>query len=179
MSNRLALTKKKIKLETLLKDLETEGNPKNTVIEPLLTTGVAVGGSQLGRMIGRPSLLIGLAAVGYGFYKNSNRATILGASMIAGGGFAALNGLNGSVSQKISTGIKDIGADLKHRLYLDKLFKPKEKAANTSATTNGLGNIEYFKYPKQEGKTEVGALEGGELDLGALDAIEDEIARSS
>lgn len=165
MSNSLT---RKNHIQNLLKELDTKGNAKYSFYEGLKTTGIALAGAGIGKVCGRPSLGIGLATIMLGHYNDSKRITLLGAGIMAGGGIAAaesVSGLGSTMTDKVKARIKEFGADIKHRLYLDKIIKPK--TGSTTNGTDGLGNVQYFKYPNNE------------LDMGALNAIEDEIARST
>jgi hypothetical protein len=62
---------------------------------------------------------------------------------------------------------KKITASLKHSLYLDKIFKSKKEKEKEHGT-QGLdeGEVQYFKYPLNEGN------------MGTLEAIEQAITES-
>ncbi len=83
--------------------------------------------------------------------------------MMAAGG-DKVSGINGTTNgvNGVKENLKAVADDFKSRLYLDKIIK--KKAVNG---TNGLGDVQYFKYPQQE------------LDMGALNDIEREIAESA
>ncbi|MGZ4064212.1 MAG: hypothetical protein ACXVP0_14655 [Bacteroidia bacterium] len=144
--------------------------------ETCLTTGLAVAGAQLGKHLGRPSLLYGFAGVLGGHYLGSGRLTCLGASVMAGGALASptVNGLGNTFTDKVKTGFANIKEDLKHRLYFDKFVKPK--TTTNSNGTNGLGDVQYFNPGATDG---VGSAETPELNMGALNDIEEEIMRSA
>ncbi|MGZ4038145.1 MAG: hypothetical protein ACXVPQ_09985, partial [Bacteroidia bacterium] len=173
---------KKEKILALLKDAETKGDAKISGMEALLTTGLAVAGAQLGKHLGRPSLLYGFAGVLGGHYLGSGRLTCLGASVMAGGALASptVNGLGNTFTDKVKAGFTNIKEDLKHRLYFDKFVKPKTTTTNSSTTnsngTNGLGDVQYFNPGATDG---VGSAETPELNMGALNAIEEEIMRGA
>mgnify|MGYP000903309969 CR=1 FL=1 len=168
MSNSLTATNRKEKILALLSELETKGDIKNSGIEGIKTTLIALGGAIVGKKIGRPSLLLGIGTIAAGHYFDSKRLVNLGVGITAGGGIATAESLKGTdetLAGKFKSGLKEFGQDLKHRLYVDKFIKPKK-----GESTNGLGEVgevQYFKYP------------GNELNMGTLEAIEDEIRRSS
>lgn len=163
------MSNKKKHIDNILKELDTEGNTKNSVYEGLKTGAISLAGAGVGKVFGRPSLGIGLATIMLGHYKGSKRITNFGVGVMAGGGLALVDSLKGpeqSMSDRVKDRLKDFGKDLKHRLYLDKFIKPKG-TTNGIDGTDGLDNVQYFKYPT------------GELDMGALNAIEDEITRGT
>lgn len=160
----------KTKVLAIAQELNTKGNAKNSAIESVkdLVVGV-VGGGLAGAAIGKPSLLVGFGTSLIGHYMGSSMATSFGLGMMASGGYqigqgsvngTGLTGLDGAKER-----MKAFGANIKQRLYIDKIIKPK--VAEGEEGTSGLGNVQYFKYPQNQ-----------ELDMGALDNIESEIARS-
>lgn len=160
--------KKHSQVLSLTSELDTKGSAKNSAIETLkdLTIGV-VGGGLAGAAIGKPSLLVGLGASLIGHYAGVPMATSFGLGMMASGGYqigsGAVNGLSGM--NGVKERVKSFSENFKQRLYLDKIIKPKKQEEES---TNGMGNVQYFKYPQSENK---------ELDMGSLDNIEQEIAR--
>lgn len=160
---------KKEKMLAILKELETEGDIKNSFIETLKTAAVGLVGAGAGAAIGRPSLLVGLGTIVAGHYFNSSRALCFGAGMIASGGYKMATGIQGTEVgglEGMKERVKAFGSDIKDRLYLDKVIKPKAKP-NTTEGIDGPGEVQYFKYPNNE------------INMGSLEAIEDEIAKSS
>lgn len=156
---------KKEKFLAILKELHTGGNTKNSFIEMLKTAGIGLIGAAVGKQVGRPSLVIGAATVMAGHYFDNKRLIVLGVGTIAGGGMAltqSVSGTGGSLGDRLTEGVKNIGSDLKHRLYVDKIIKSK----SSTDGVNGVGEVQYFDANNQ-------------LNMGSLDAIEDEIARSS
>lgn len=148
----------------LTKKLETKGDAKHSAIEAVkdLVVGV-VGGGLAGAAIGKPSLLVGLGASLIGHYSGMPLATSFGMGMMASGGYQISSGTNGlSGMDEVKERIKEFGANIKQRLYLDKILKPKTE------TTNGMGTVQYFKYPSSESQ---------EVDMGSLETIEKEIAK--
>ncbi|MFO0357641.1 MAG: hypothetical protein ACK50A_11875 [Sphingobacteriaceae bacterium] len=155
-------------LSGMTQRLETKGNIKNTFIETAKDVVVgAVGGGLAGAAIGKPSLLVGLGTSLVGHYVGVPMATSFGLGMMATGGYqigsGMVNGLSGV--DGVKERVKAFTENLKQRLYLDKIIKKK---ASTDEATNGMGSVQYFKYPKNETQ---------ELDMGSLDNIEQEIAR--
>lgn len=151
----------------LTKKLETKGDAKHSAIEAIkdLVVGV-VGGGLAGAAIGKPSLLVGLGTSLIGHYSGVQMATSFGLGMMASGGYQISSGVNGlSGMDEVKERIKSFSANIKQRLYLDKFIKPKNKVADEG--TNGMGSVQYFKYPKSDTQ---------ELDMGSLENIEKEIA---
>jgi hypothetical protein len=151
---------------SFLKPLDTKDNIKNTIIETGKSVVIGLVGAGIGAAIGKPSLALGLATTGVGHYRNSKMLTSLGVGMMASGsyqiGASAVSGTDVGGLEGAKERIKAFGSDIKHRLYIDKFIKSKSK----DETTNGMGEVQYFKYPKNE------------LDMGSLENIENEIARS-
>jgi len=160
----------KSKVLALVHKLETKGSAKNSAIESIkdLVVGV-VGGGLAGAAFGKPSLLFGLGTSLIGHYMGSSTATSFGLGMMASGGYQITSGTNGvnglGALEAAKERMKAFGHNLKARFYIDKMIKPKKKDEGT----DGVGNVQYFKYPS----------EGKELDLGALDNIEDQITREA
>lgn len=166
--NKHASKAKKASVLAIAKELDTKGSAKNSAIESVkdLVVGV-VGGGLAGAAIGKPSLLVGFGTSLIGHYMGSSLATSFGMGMMASGGYqigqGAVNGLSGM--EGVKERMKAFGQNLKQQLYLDKIIKPKEKKDDG---TNGVGNVQYFKYPQNDTP----------LDMGALDNIERQIAES-
>jgi hypothetical protein len=169
MSKKKKQTKKSHVL-AIAQELNTKGDAKNSAIESVkdLVVGV-VGGGLAGAAIGKPSLLVGLGTSLIGHYMGSSMATSFGFGMMASGGYqigqGAVNGTSLTGLDGAKERMKAFGQNIKQRLYIDKIIKPKEGDQGDGA--NGMGNVQYFKYPQNQ-----------ELDMGALDNIEREIARS-
>lgn len=166
----LEKSKRQEQILKLLEERETKGDVKNSGIELLKSLAVAGIGVGLGAAIGRPSLVVGIGATFAGYYFGIPKVTQLGVGMMSCGGFQLkekgfgspeVEGLEGAKER-----LKALGADLKHRLYLDKFFKPKAEEKPKQEGTSGLGEVQHFKYPTDG------------LDMGSLDAIEQEITRS-
>jgi hypothetical protein len=155
-------------LASMTSKLETKASVKNTLIETTkdLVVGV-VGGGIAGAAIGKPSLFVGLGTSLIGHYSGVPMVTSLGLGMMASGGYQIGSGLMNGVSgiDGVKERVKSFGENIKQRLYLDKIIKPKKQ---TDESANGVGSVQYFKYPKSETQ---------ELDMGSLDNIEQEIAR--
>jgi len=163
-------SKSKSHVLAIAQELNTKGSAKNSAIESVkdLVVGV-VGGGLAGAAIGKPSLLVGLGTSLIGHYMGSSMATSFGLGMMASGGYqigqGAVNGTGLTGLDGAKERMKAFGANIKQRLYIDKIIKPKETQSDEG--TNGMGNVQYFKYPQNQ-----------ELDMGALNDIESEIARS-
>lgn len=161
---------KKAKVLAIAHQLDTKGNAKHSAIESVkdLVVGV-VGGGLAGAAVGKPSLLVGFGTSLIGHYMGSSLATSFGLGMMASGGYqigsGAVSGTSVSGLDGAKERMKAFGDNIKQRLYIDKIIKPKEAKEET---TNGMGSVQYFKYPQQN----------EELDMGSLETIEREIARS-
>jgi hypothetical protein len=136
-----------------------------------------VGGGLAGAVLGRASLLAGLAVTGVGHFMGSESAASFGVGMMASGSYQTIAALSGT-EQEGFEGVKErvlaFKDDLKHRLFLDKLFPASEKKTEQDQGTNGMGEVQYFTYPN--GKE----LEGSnDLDMSALDRIERQVAESA
>jgi hypothetical protein len=154
---------KKEKILAILKDVETKGEVKSSIVEGLKTTAAGISGAFIGSAIGRPSFVIGIVTTMAGHYFGSNKFATFGVGMIATGGAKLLGGVEGTPAngfEGVKERMKAVAQDFKHRLYIDKFIKPKKKA---DEGTSGLGEVQYFKFPSKE------------LDLGSIDAIEREI----
>ena len=162
---------------------ETKGSFKKTALETGRDIVVgAIGGGLAGAIVGRASFLVGIVATGAGYYFGSHSAAAFGVGMMASGGSqVATQAVSGTESEGFE-GIKErltaLKEDFKHRLYLDKIIKPKTTTTTETATkeetTNGMGEVQYFTYPN--GKELEGA---NDLDLTALDRIEKQVAESA
>lgn len=167
----LEKSKRQEQILKLLEELDTKGDIKNSGIELLKSLAVAGVGVAVGAALGRPSLLVGAGATFAGYYFGIPKVTQLGVGMMSCGGFqlkekgfsgTEMEGLEGAKER-----LKALGADLKHRLYLDKFMKPKiQEKPKQQEVTNGLGEVQHFKYPADG------------IDMGSLDAIEQEITMS-
>lgn len=145
-------------------ELSTKGNLKNSALE----TGKAVlvgvlGGGLIGAAIGKPSLIVGIVTTGVGHYSGNKLTQMLGLGLMAANGFqrdkvvSGLEGLDG-----VKERLQAFKESFSEKLYIDKL---KAKGL-IPASTNGVGELQYFSYP------------GGQ-NLAALDAIEDQIETSA
>lgn len=166
--NKKSSKKNQSNVMALTQPSETKGNGKNTAIETLKDIAVGViGGGLAGAAIGKPSLLTGIGTSLVGHYAGVPLMTSFGFGMMASGTYqlatGSVNGLSGM--NGVKERMKLFGDSLKQRLYLDKIIKPKKKEDEGA---NGMGSVQYFKYPNTENK---------ELDMGSLDNIEREIAR--
>jgi hypothetical protein len=161
---------------------ETKGSFKKTALETGRDIVVgAIGGGIAGAVVGRASFLVGIVATGAGYYFGSHSAAAFGVGMMASGGSqVATQAVSGTESEGFE-GIKErltaLKEDFKHRLYLDKIIKPKTTTTETATkeeTTNGMGEVQYFTYPN--GKELEGA---NDLDMSALERIEKQVAESA
>ena len=134
--------KKKGFLSGMNEGLKTEGNIKNSSLETGkdILIGV-IGGGLVGAVIGKPSMLVGIATTLGGHYSGNKLVQILGLGIMAGGTIksgtvSGLEGMDGVKErlQAFKTSISD-------RLFLDKILKKKAGA------TSGIGELQYFTYP--------------------------------
>ena len=162
---------------------ETKGSFKKTALETGRDIVVgAIGGGLAGAVVGRASFLVGIVATGAGYYFGSHSAAAFGVGMMASGGSQVATQAGSGTESEGFEGIKErltaLKEDFKHRLYLDKIIKPKTTTTTETATkeetTNGVGEVQYFTYPN--GKELEGA---NDLDLTALDRIEKQVAESA
>lgn len=157
---------------------DTKGNVKNSLMETGkdLLIGV-IGGGVAGAVIGRASLILGAGVTLASYYFGSREAAMFGVGMMAANGFQKMTGtVNGPEDLEGLDGVKDRLLTFKdsfsQKLWLDKIIKKKPAAK----PTNGLGEVQYFTYPQQE-SLPVGEV--GEVDLSALDKIEEQIKQQA
>lgn len=132
---------------------------------PALVIG-AVGGAFAGAAMGKPSFYSGIATTVVGALAKIPVITHFGIGMTVSGGYQSL-GLSGAGLNGAKERIKAFVEDFKQRMYLDKVFKPKQE---TLPGIEGFGNVQYFRYP----------LEGpAQLDMSALDKIQRELEASA
>lgn len=159
--------RKKEETLSLINKMDTKGNAKSSAIESVkdLVVGV-VGGGLAGSAVGKPSLLVGLGTSLVGHYMGAPLMTSFGLGMMASGGHqigqGAVSGLSGMA--EVKERMKAFGNNLKQRLYLDKIIKPK-----TIEATEGIGTVQYFRYPQSKDQP---------LDMGSLDELERQIEES-
>jgi hypothetical protein len=132
--------KKKGFLSGMREKLNTKGNIKNSSLETGkdLLIGV-IGGGLIGAVVGKPSLLVGIATTLGGHYSGNKLVQILGLGMMAGGSFrtqpvSGLEGLDG-----VKERLQAFKTSLSDKLFLDMIKK--------KAGTNGIGELQYFTYP--------------------------------
>lgn len=156
---------RKAKVLAILDQLETKGDVKNSILESFKSLAIGLVGAGVGAAVGKPSLIAGFVATMIGHYMDQPRLSSLGVGMIASGGYQVASAAKTSVSglDGVKERIQAFSDNIKNQLYLDKFIKPK------ATGINGLGEVQYFKYPSNNNST------SNELDMGALDALEDEI----
>lgn len=166
-------SKKRSLLGAITETQPTKGDVKGSLIETGkdLVIGV-IGGGFAGAMIGRASLLVGVAVTGIGHYTNNRLISTFGLGMMAASGFQTKkDGVSGPENQEVLEGAKERAMafkdSLSEKLFLDKILKKKDTG------TNGMGEVQYFTYPDQ------GQLGAGEVDLTALDQLEQQVAQSA
>jgi hypothetical protein len=159
---------KKARKKYLLGFIPDTGNVKQAAIDTGkdLLIG-AIGGGLAGAVLGRSSLLVGIAVTGISNYLKLRVGTSFGIGMMASGGYQTITSVNGT-GQSGFEGVKErmqaFKEDLKQKLFLDKILKTKK----TDEGTSGIGDVQYFTYPGNE-------LNGD----AALDHIEQQIAASA
>lgn len=136
-----------------------------------------IGGGVAGALLGRLSFFVGAAVTGVGHFVKSRVTSVLGMGMMASGTFQSMQGVNGEPKTELE-GVKErlltLKDDMKRRIFLDKVLKskPKEEKRADEKATNGLGQVQYFSYPNAEESI-------GDLDMSALDKIQQKIANSA
>jgi hypothetical protein len=159
---------KKARKKNLLGFIPDTGDPKQAAMDTGrdLLIG-SIGGGLAGAILGRSSLLVGIAVTGISHYLKLKAGASFGIGMMASGGYQAISSVNGT-SQNGFDGVKErmqaFKEDLKQKLFLDKILKTKK----TEEAVAGIGDVEYFTYPGNE-------LNGN----AALDHIEQQIAASA
>ncbi|TRU49822.1 MAG: hypothetical protein EWV91_07055 [Microcystis aeruginosa Ma_QC_Ca_00000000_S207] len=156
-----------------------KGDIKNTLIQTGKSVILGVGtGLLTGVVLGRTSLAVGLAVMGASYYYGSHTGVMFGAGMITANGYQKATGaINGTADQMDGLeGVKErllnFRDSFSEKLWLDKILK--KKSADKPA--NGLGQVQYFTYPGQESLPVEGV---GEIDLSALDKIEQQIKQQA
>lgn len=155
-------------------EVETKGDFKKTAAY----TGRdilfgAIGGSLAGAVVGRSSLLVGIAVTGAGHYFGSPSAAMFGVGMMASGGYqtvsAAMNGTGKEGIEGIKERFGNFKENLKRQLFLDKIMTKKKEKENSGddESTNGMGRVQYFKHPSAK-----------ELDFTEANRIEQQIEES-
>lgn len=132
--------------------VETKGDIKNTMAftgRDILIGGL--GGSLAGALAGRTSLLIGAVVTGAGHYFGSPGTAMFGVGMMASGGYQTISGLSGTEKdgfEGVKERFQNFQSNLKRQLFLDKLM-PKKKEGADQESTNGMGNVQYFKHGEE------------------------------
>jgi hypothetical protein len=160
---------KKAKKKELLGFIPDTGNVKQAAMDTGrdLLLG-AIGGGLAGAVLGRSSLLVGIAVTGISNYLKLKAGTSFGIGLMAAGGYQTISSVNGTSLggfEGVKERVQAFKEDLKQKLFLDKILKTKK----TDEAVSGVGEVQYFTYP---GANE---LEGN----AALDHIEQQIAASA
>lgn len=180
--------RKKSLLGAITETQETKGDVKNSLIEmgKDLIVGV-IGGGVVGAAIGKASLVIGAAVTTAGHYAKNRLASIFGVGMMAANGFQTKKeNVSGTEEETdMLEGAKERVLAFKdtfsEKLFLDKILRKKagdsatSQSAATEKSTAGMGDVQYFTYPDQG----TGSLGEGEIDMSALDRIEQQVAQSA
>ena len=171
---------KKAQKKELLEGIASD-HAKGSIKHSALETGRdmllgAVGGGLAGAVMGRSSFLVGIAVTGVGHFMGSGGAAAFGVGMMASGGYQAVAGAMNGTPKKGIEGVKErmtaFAGELKHKLFLDTIIKPKKTAEEkTDETTNGMGEVQYFNYPQLSGE--------GDIDLSELERFEKKVADSA
>lgn len=159
---------------------DAKGDLKKTgtyFVRDLIIGGL--GGALSGKMIGRPSLLIGMAVSGVGHYFGSSTTAMFGVGLMASGGLQTLNSMSNGRQKKGVESVKErfneFSQNLKHQLYLDKLIPSKKSTEKDEEGTNGVGNVQYFKHPNSDESE----MNGAELDFSEANKLEQQIEASA
>lgn len=173
------------------KKLPMKERAKKTIIPTLVNTASAIGGGFAGAAMGRLSFLTGLVVTGAGEIMGSPAVASFGLGMAVSNVYSMTTAVNGTEpTSKIEAAkerMKHYGKGIMQKLYLDKLIKKKESeqkttteqttttTANTNTTTNtvtnGMGEVQYFKYPLSD--------KPDQMDLSELERFEKEIQQSA
>ena len=148
----------------ILKPLDTKNKIGASAGEMVKAAAFGLIGTGLGMAIGKPSLLVGLGASLVANYLDFQPLKTASIGMMASGGYQFAKGVNGTQTdgiEGVKERLKEFGSNLKENLYINKLFKKKG--------VNGMGEVQHFSYPDQN---------QAQLDMGALENIEQEIAAS-
>lgn len=137
----------------------------------------AIGGSLAGAVVGRSSLLVGIAVTGAGHFFGSPSAAMFGVGMMASGGYqtvsAAMNGVEKEGVEGIKERFGNFKENLKKQLFLDKIIPAKKEKSSEDEATNGVGEVQYFTHPSSE---EVNGKK--ELDFSEANRLEQQIEQS-
>jgi hypothetical protein len=166
---------KKSFLGAITQTHETEGEIKGTLIETGKDALLAIGGGFVGSLMGRGSLLTGIAVTAIGHYTKNRLATAFGFGMMAAVGLKLKDGVGATDNPDTIEGIKERAIAFKdsltEKLFLDKILKKQE-----AIPASGLGDVQYFTYPEEQSQSQLGA---GEIDLSVLDQLENQVAQSA
>lgn len=156
--------------------LPTKNSWKDSGIELVKDLAFGVGaGSLLAAVVGRPSLLAGMAISFTGYMVGSRVVTAMGLGTMAYGTAGLISGgVSGTGISGVKERVKTLGHDFKYRLFLDKILKSKKD--DTSQPTNGLGNVRYFVYP---GDDQFRGPGDNPLDTSSLDRIQSQVEQSA
>lgn len=170
------------------KKLPMKERAKKTIIPTLVNTASAIGGGFAGAAMGRLSFLTGLVVTGAGEIMGSPAVASFGLGMAVSNVYSMTTAVNGteppSKIEAAKERMKHYGKGIMQKLYLDKLIKKKETeqktttaqtttttTTNTNTGTNGMGEVQYFKYPLSE--------KPDQMDLSELERFEKEIQESA
>jgi hypothetical protein len=171
------------------KKLPMKERAKKTIIPTLVNTASAIGGGFAGAAMGRLSFLTGLVVTGAGEIMGSPAVASFGLGMAVSNVYSMTTAVNGTEpTSKIEAAkerMKHYGKGIMQKLYLDKLIKKKEAEQKTTTEqtttttsntttntgTNGMGEVQYFKYPLSD--------KPDQMDLSELERFEKEIQQSA
>lgn len=164
--------KKNTLLGAITQTQETKGDIKGSLIETGKDILMVVSGGAVGVAIGRASFVSGLGVTTIGHYMKNRWITSLGIGMMA----APIIPTTSTVSGVPTSGLE--GAKERLLAFKDdmskKLFLDKFKKGNTEDVSGTMGEVQYFNYPEDSGD-----LSASELDMRALDELEDKINSSA
>lgn len=142
-----------------------------------------IGGGLAGTIIGRFSFLTGIVVAGVGHAMSSPATAGFGIGLMASGGFQGIKSVKGVEGTDGVDGIKErlihYKETIKKQFFIDKLPQSKSsKKSNESneESTNGMGNVQYFKHHNAE-ESEMNG--GNELDFSEANKLEQQIEASA
>lgn len=139
-----------------------------------------IGGGLAGTLIGRGSFIAGIVVAGVGHLMNSPATSGFGIGLMASGGFQGSKPIagTGDVVEGIKERFAHYKENIKQQFFLDKIHsskKSEKETTETDETTNGMGNVQYFKHNNSDESD----LNGGELDFSEANKLEQQIEQSA
>lgn len=163
--------KKNSLLGAITQTQDTKGDIKGSLIETGKDILMVVSGGAIGVAIGRASFVSGLGVTTVGHYMKNRWITALGIGMMAAPVIPTTTSVNGVPTSGLDGAKERLLAfkdDMSKKLFLDKFKK------GSTEDVSGMGEVQYFNYPEDSGD-----LSASELDMRALDELEDKINNSA